>query len=78
MIAAGASSGPGLRLRDYHAVVLDMDGVVTDMASVHAGAWQQLFDEVLPDLAGWRARIFDVEPQQRRGAGFRRRRRPCS
>jgi beta-phosphoglucomutase family hydrolase len=32
---------------DVDAVVFDMDGVVTDTASVHARAWKQLFDEVL-------------------------------
>jgi beta-phosphoglucomutase-like phosphatase (HAD superfamily) len=31
----------------YHALVLDMDGVVTDTARVHAAAWKALFDEVL-------------------------------
>ena len=31
----------------YDAVIFDMDGVVTDTASVHARAWKQLFDEVL-------------------------------
>lgn len=35
-----------------------MDGVVTDTASVHARAWQQLFDEVLPILGDGD----DVEP----------------
>lgn len=31
----------------YDAVVVDLDGVVTDTASVHAAAWKQLFDEYL-------------------------------
>ena len=31
------------------AVIFDMDGVVTDTASVHAAAWARLFDEVLND-----------------------------
>ncbi|GAD86410.1 beta-phosphoglucomutase family hydrolase [Nocardia asteroides NBRC 15531] len=34
----------------YAAVVFDMDGVVTDTASVHATAWKTLFDEALPAL----------------------------
>ncbi len=36
------------------AVIFDMDGVVTDTATVHAAAWRRLFDEVLDDprLAG--------------------------
>ncbi len=29
------------------AVVFDMDGVVTETAIVHFGAWKQLFDAVL-------------------------------
>jgi alpha,alpha-trehalase len=31
----------------YDAVILDMDGVVTDTAALHLRAWRQLFDEVL-------------------------------
>jgi alpha,alpha-trehalase len=31
----------------FDAVVFDMDGVVTDTASVHAEAWRRLFDEYL-------------------------------
>lgn len=31
----------------YLAVIFDMDGVVTDTASVHAAAWKRLFDEFL-------------------------------
>lgn len=33
----------------YEAVIFDMDGVVTDTATLHAGAWKQLFDQVLAD-----------------------------
>jgi beta-phosphoglucomutase family hydrolase len=32
---------------DVDAAVLDLDGVVTDTASVHAAAWKRLFDEFL-------------------------------
>ncbi len=35
------SSGPILE-----AVVFDLDGVLTDTASLHRAAWQRLFDEV--------------------------------
>lgn len=31
----------------YDAVLFDLDGVVTDTASVHAAAWKQMFDEYL-------------------------------
>jgi beta-phosphoglucomutase family hydrolase len=33
------------------AVLFDMDGVLTDTASVHFAAWAQLFDSALPELA---------------------------
>ncbi len=33
----------------YDAVLFDMDGVVTNTASIHAAAWKQLFDSVLRD-----------------------------
>ena len=31
----------------YDAVLLDLDGVITDTASVHAACWKQMFDEYL-------------------------------
>jgi alpha,alpha-trehalase len=31
----------------YDGVIFDMDGVVTDTASVHAAAWRRMFDEFL-------------------------------
>jgi hypothetical protein len=33
-------------LSPFDAVIFDLDGVVTDTASVHEAAWKQLFDEV--------------------------------
>ena len=35
----------------FDAVVFDMDGVVTDTASLHAAAWRALFDRALADPA---------------------------
>jgi beta-phosphoglucomutase family hydrolase len=35
----------------FDAVVFDMDGVITDTASVHAAAWKQMFDAVLQEQA---------------------------
>jgi beta-phosphoglucomutase family hydrolase len=35
------------RLRDFEAALFDLDGVITDTASVHAAAWKALFDEFL-------------------------------
>ena len=31
----------------YEGVIFDMDGVITDTASVHAAAWRRMFDEFL-------------------------------
>lgn len=38
-----------LSLERIDAVVFDMDGVVTDTASVHSAAWKRLFDEYLAE-----------------------------
>ena len=44
-----------IRLGEFDAAVLDLDGVVTDTAGVHAAAWAELFDSFLavamPDAA---------------------------
>lgn len=42
----------------FDAVLFDLDGVVTDTASIHAAAWKRLFDEVLYDP---RVRVEDPE-----------------
>jgi beta-phosphoglucomutase family hydrolase len=42
---------PLVELRDITAVIFDLDGVVTNTASVHMAAWKQLFDEYLSDRA---------------------------
>ncbi len=39
-----------LGLDRYRAVVFDLDGVITDTASVHADAWRQVFDDYLTGL----------------------------
>ena len=36
---------------DVDAVIFDLDGVITDTASVHTHAWKRLFDDVLRDRA---------------------------
>ena len=49
---------------DFDAVVFDMDGVVTQTATVHAAAWKALFDAFLEARArrsGQPFRPFDVE-----------------
>ena len=40
------SSGVITRER-YDAVLLDLDGVITDTANLHAACWKQMFDEYL-------------------------------
>src|SRR5246500_4660904 len=42
----------------YHAVLLDLDGVITDTASVHAACWKQMFDEYLQKRATQRGEAF--------------------
>ncbi|CAM01745.1 trehalose 6-phosphatase [Saccharopolyspora erythraea NRRL 2338] len=52
----------------HHAVLFDMDGVITDTASVHAAAWARLFDEYLahlPPRAGEDHRPFSREDYTR-------------
>ncbi|MPY77298.1 MAG: beta-phosphoglucomutase family hydrolase [Actinophytocola sp.] len=46
--------------RQFGAFLFDLDGVVTDTASVHQRAWQRLFDDVLPgrfDATTYRAHV---------------------
>jgi beta-phosphoglucomutase family hydrolase len=42
----------------YDAVLLDMDGVITDTASLHAACWKQMFDEYLQKRATQRGEAF--------------------
>ena len=49
--------------RRFEAVLLDMDGVVTDTASIHAACWKLMFDEYLQKWArdhGQPFRPFDI------------------
>jgi alpha,alpha-trehalase len=58
-----------LDLSRIHAVIFDMDGVVTDTASVHAAAWKRLFDGYLTERSprtGQSFQPFDVEDDYRR------------
>lgn len=53
----------------FEAVVFDMDGVVTDTASIHASAWKELFDEFLATRnapGGGRPEPFDPDDDYRR------------
>ena len=52
----------------YDAVLLDLDGVITDTASIHAACWKQMFDEYLQNRATQRGgafRPFDIETDYR-------------
>jgi beta-phosphoglucomutase-like phosphatase (HAD superfamily) len=42
----------------YDAVLLDLDGVITDTASVHAACWKQMFDEYLQKRATQKGEAF--------------------
>src|SRR5215510_9045763 len=42
----------------YDAVLLDLDGVITDTASIHAACWKQMFDEYLQKRATQRGEAF--------------------
>jgi len=42
----------------YDAVLLDLDGVITDTASIHAACWKQMFDEYLQNRATQRGEAF--------------------
>jgi len=53
-----------LNVEGIDAVILDLDGVITDTASIHAQAWKQLFDEYLHVRAernNEEFRPFDIE-----------------
>jgi HAD superfamily hydrolase (TIGR01509 family) len=62
-----ASSAPGrkrlthLDLNRLDAIIFDIDGVLTDTASVHAAAWKKVFDEFLQDHFGSDFKAFDVQ-----------------
>jgi beta-phosphoglucomutase family hydrolase len=42
----------------YDAVLLDLDGVITDTANIHAACWKQMFDEYLEKRAAQRGEAF--------------------
>ena len=47
----GIRSSNATDLGRYRAVLFDMDGVITDTASIHAACWKTLFDEFLRNRA---------------------------
>src|SRR5215472_13769398 len=51
-------SNPVINRDRYDAVLLDLDGVITDTASIHAACWKQMFDEYLQKRATQRGEAF--------------------
>jgi beta-phosphoglucomutase family hydrolase len=59
----GNGSATATDLGFYQAILFDMDGVITDTASIHAACWKTMFDEYLQKRArekGLAFRPFDV------------------
>lgn len=53
-------------LENIDAVIFDMDGVITETATVHATAWKELFDEYLKaraDRSGEQYQPFEIDPE---------------
>jgi beta-phosphoglucomutase family hydrolase len=50
--------GPVITRERYDAVLFDLDGVITDTASIHAACWKQMFDEHLLKRATQRGEAF--------------------
>jgi len=48
----------GITRDQYDAVLLDLDGVITDTANLHAACWKQIFDEYLQKRATQRGEAF--------------------
>jgi beta-phosphoglucomutase family hydrolase len=51
-------SRPSITRDRYDAVLVDLDGVITDTANLHAACWKQLFDEYLQKRATQRGEQF--------------------
>lgn len=66
MTSPSAPSSLDMGLQSYDAVIFDMDGVVADTTSLHAVAWKDLFDDVLPGLGAKPASSFDIVEDYRR------------
>ena len=51
-------SRPPITREQYDAVLFDLDGVITDTASLHATCWKQMFDDYLQTRATQRGEVF--------------------
>lgn len=58
MAARGADSARSVTRELFDAVLFDLDGVLTDTASLHARCWKQVFDELLARRARERGESF--------------------
>lgn len=57
---------PDILNTSIQAIILDMDGVITDSATLHARAWKQMFDEFLEKMFGKDYAPLDIERDYRR------------
>ncbi len=56
---------PEIAAGDFEAVIVDLDGVVTDTAGLHAAAWKQVFDAYLERREGPAFRPFEIDEDYR-------------
>lgn len=47
--------------KEVNAVILDMDGVITQTAIIHARAWKKMFDNFLEEYCGENFRPLDID-----------------
>jgi beta-phosphoglucomutase family hydrolase len=55
---AGSNGEHVITRAKYDAVLFDLDGVITDTASLHATCWKQMFDDYLQKRAAQRGQAF--------------------
>ena len=60
-MADGTTAPAEIRRDLLDAVIFDLDGVITDTASVHASAWKRVFDSFLADRVGEEDRPFSAQ-----------------
>src|SRR6266542_3906943 len=69
MMASGAGHSVAILVHTLDAVIFDMDGIVTDTATVHAAAWKRLFDEYVEERGNREGKPwepFDADTDYRR------------
>jgi beta-phosphoglucomutase-like phosphatase (HAD superfamily) len=57
--------GSSVSVGEYDAWLFDLDGVITDTASVHAAAWKEMFDDYLGEISereGTPFTPFEIDP----------------